>query len=148
WPHTVWRRMTSVMVTPYCAQGRPHRVGWRLQEYGVEAWLSSIGLAERAAALRADRLTPDQLPELTDDDLRELGLPIGERKRFRRAVAALRPTAPEDPPPAALPVLETTRAERRPLTIMFVDMVNSSHLGERLEPEDLLEVIRRYHAVC
>ena len=44
---------------------------------------------------------------------------------------------PENPPPAALPVPESTRAERLPLTIMFVDMVNSSHLGERLEPEAL-----------
>ncbi len=114
----------------------------------MEAWLSSIGLAERLDAFRAQGITADQLSELTDDDLRELGLTIGERMRFRRAAAALRPTVPEDPPPAALPVPESTRAERRPLTIMFVDMVNSSHLGERLEPEDLLEVIRRYREYC
>src|SRR6476646_11089374 len=103
--------MTSVMVTPYCAQGRPHRVGWRLEEYGLEAWLSSIGLAERLDAFRAQRITPDQLPELTDDDLRELGLTIGERRRFRRAAAALRQNAPDAPPPSALTVLETTSAE-------------------------------------
>ena len=114
----------------------------------MEAWLSSIGLAERLDAFLAQGITADQLSELTDDDLRELGLTIGERKRFRRAAAALRPNAPDAPPPSALPVLETTRAERRPLTIMFIDMVNSSHLGERLEPEDLLEVIRRYREYC
>jgi class 3 adenylate cyclase len=114
----------------------------------VEKWLSSIGLTERVAAFRAQGISSDQLDELTDDDLRELGLTIGERKRFRHAVAALRPSAPDDLPPSALPLLETTRAERRPLTIMFVDMVDSSYLGERLEPEDLLEVIRRYREFC
>ena len=103
----------------------------------VEDWLTAIGLAERIGAFHAHRITLDQFGDLTDDDLRELGLTIGERKRFRRAVAAMRPAAPDDPPLAALPVLETTRAERRPLTIMFVDLVNSSSLGERLEPEDL-----------
>ena len=62
----------------------------------MEAWLSSIGLAERLDAFRAQGITADQLAELTDDDLRELGLTIGERKRFRRAAAALRPAAPDD----------------------------------------------------
>jgi class 3 adenylate cyclase/predicted ATPase len=114
----------------------------------VEEWLSSIGLGERAVAFRAHGIGLDQLGELTDDDLRELGLTIGERMRFRRAVAALRKVSADDPPPSALPVLETTRAERRPLTIMFVDLVNSSSLGERLDPEDLLEVIRRYREFC
>ena len=92
----------------------------------MEDWLTAIGLAERIGAFRAHQITPDQLADLTDDDLRELGLTIGERKRFRRAVAATPPAAPDDPSLAALPVLETTRAERRPLTIMFVDLVNSS----------------------
>ncbi len=116
--------------------------------YAVEEWLSSIGLRERGAAFRAQGIGADHLGELTDDDLRELGLTIGERKRFRRAVAALRPASADEPPPSALPMLETTRAERRPLTMMFVDIVNSSSLGERLEPEDLLEVIRRYREFC
>jgi hypothetical protein len=57
----------------------------------VDEWLSSIGLAERVEAFRAHRITADQLSDLTEDDLRELGLTIGERKRFRRAVAELRP---------------------------------------------------------
>src|SRR4029077_16649667 len=103
-----------------------------------------MGLAERIAAFQAQGISFDQLIELTDDDLRELGLTIGERKRFRHAVAALRPGLSDAPPPSALPGLDTPGAERRPLTIMFVDLVNSSSLGERLEPEDLLEVIRRY----
>ena len=101
----------------------------------MEEWLSSIGLKERVSAFRAQGISSDQLGELTDADLRELGLTIGERKRFRRALAARRETVP-------------TRPERRPLTTMFVDIVDSSALGERLEPEDLLEVIQRYREFC
>ncbi len=100
----------------------------------MEEWLRSIGLGERVETFREQRITPDILPDLTDGELAELGLTIGERKRFRRAVGAL----------TAAPVTEAIRAERRPLTIMFIDLVDSSALGERLEAEDLLEVIRRY----
>nr|WP_294524202.1 AAA family ATPase [uncultured Rhodopila sp.] len=108
----------------------------------MEKWLQSIGLGEYHASFCSQSITIDQLGDLTDEDLRELGLTIGDRKRFRQAVA-LR-TSPKVDSLGAAAVLETTRAERRPLTIMFVDLVNSSALGERLEPEDLLEVIRRY----
>ncbi len=124
----------------------------------LEDWLRSIGLGERYGSFRDQGITFDQVADLTEEDLRELGLTIGERKRFVRAVAALRsdasdptpvPARPAPAPPArsvggSAPVLDTTRAERRPMTIMFVDLVNSSALGERLEAEDLLEVIRRY----
>ena len=109
--------------------------------HAVEEWLTSIGLGARIAAFREQGISIDQLDDLTDDDLRELGLTIGERKRFRRALDGRQP---EHQPQ----VLATTRAERRPLTMMFVDLVNSSSLGERLEPEDLLEVIRRYREFC
>ena len=107
----------------------------------MDEWLTSVGLGGRVAAFRDQGITIDQLDDLTDDDLRELGLTIGERKRFRRALQQRQP----DHTPS---VIGTTRAERRPLTMMFVDVVNSSSLGERLEPEDLLEVIRRYREFC
>jgi class 3 adenylate cyclase/predicted ATPase len=108
----------------------------------LEAWLKSIGLEERYPSFRDQDITFDQVADLTDDDLRELGLTIGDRLRFRRAVAALR--AKDGTVGGSAPVLETTLAERRPLTMMFVDLENSSALGERLEPEDLMEVIRHY----
>jgi class 3 adenylate cyclase/predicted ATPase len=108
----------------------------------VEQWLRSIELAHHYTAFCDQGITIDQVGDLTDDDLRELGLSIGDRKRFRRGVAAL-PSSSAAPLGAPL-VIERTRAERRPLTIMFVDLVNSSELGERLEAEDLLETIRRY----
>ncbi len=109
--------------------------------HAMEQWLTSIGLGARVAAFRAHGIAADQLDDLTEEDLREIGLTIGERKRFRRALQQRQP----DQQPR---VLATTRAERRPLTMMFVDVVNSSSLGERLEPEDLLEVIRHYREFC
>jgi len=107
----------------------------------VEDWLRSIGLAHRIAAFHAERIEHAQIGDLTEDDLKELGLTIGERRRFRRAVLEL----PNGAAPLPLP---STLTERRPLTMMFIDMVGSSELGERLEPEDLLEVIRRYREFC
>lgn len=107
----------------------------------MDEWLTSIGLKAHIAAFRSQGITDEQLDDLTEADLRELGLTIGERKRFGNA---LRARQAEHQPQ----VLATTRAERRPLTMMFVDLVSSSALGERLEPEDLLEVIRRYREFC
>jgi class 3 adenylate cyclase len=102
----------------------------------LEEWLRSIDLARRVAAFREHGITPDQLAELTDEDLRELGLTIGERLRFRRALAGQQGIS------AVVP--QATPAERRPLTVMFVDLADSTALGERLDPEDLIEVIRNY----
>ena len=109
---------------------------WRLGSDPLGLAIESLRSASRASS-------SDQLQDLTDDDLRELGLTIGERLRFRRAVALLGPVS--DPSPAKPAV---TIPERRPLTVMFVDLVGSSALSERLEPEDLLDVIRLYREFC
>jgi class 3 adenylate cyclase/predicted ATPase len=105
----------------------------------VEEWLRTVGLGERVAAFQAHGIAADQLHELTDDDLRELGLTIGERKRFRRALHERALAEAE---------AETTQAERRPLTMMFVDMVNSSGLSLLLDAEDMMEVVQRYRVFC
>ena len=116
----------------------------------MEVWLRSIGLGDRVTVFRDQGITLDQVTDLTDQDLRELGLTIGDRIRFRNAVKALAPKPAPNADIAAAsrgdvaPVLEAMQAERRPLTMMFVDLVDSSALGERLEAEDLLEVIRSY----
>lgn len=102
------------------------------------AWLAEAGLAHRAAQFQAHDILPEHLPELTDDDLRELGLTIGERKQLRRH---LRDAAPRPQPPRTL-------AERRPLTVAFVDLADSTALAERLDAEDLIEVIRAYREFC
>src|SRR5215472_12990139 len=104
---------------------------------------------DRAFAFGEHGITFDDVRDLSEEDLRELGLTIGERKRLRRAIADLGERREQSvPPPVAMPVLAKTRAERRPLTVMFVDLVNSSSLAEQLEQEDLLELIRRYREVC
>lgn len=111
----------------------------------MDEWLRSIGLGHCIPAFRANRITADQLPKLTDADLRELGLTIGERLRFRAAVAELAP-GPEQEAAAAQPA--GVNAERRPLTIMFVDLIGSSSIGNQLDPEDLVEVYRAYREFC
>jgi len=109
----------------------------------MEDWLISIGLAERIPAFRDQKITVDQLRELTEGDLRELGLTIGERRRFQREIASFvqSPGQAAQVPPSSTP-------EHRPLTVMFADLVDSTRLGERLLPEDLLDVMRVYREFC
>ena len=129
----------------------------------MEAWLQSLGLGHHVQKFAAQDVGLDQRGDLSDADLRELGLTIGERIRFRRAIAqsgvATSGVATSGGVIAggviagsvtarAGAVLATTRAEHRPLTTMFVDIVNSTGLAERLEPEDLLETIRGYRELC
>ncbi|HYZ61004.1 MAG TPA: AAA family ATPase [Acetobacteraceae bacterium] len=108
----------------------------------MQEWLDSAGLSRLTEALKAHGIEREQLSELTDEDLRELGLTIGERKRFRRALAA------EPPLAAERPAVAVTRAERRPLSIMFIDMIESTRLSDRLDGEDFLEVLRLFRNFC
>ncbi len=105
---------------------------------GMAAWLEAAGLSHIAPALLRETIALAQLPELSDGHLKELGLTIGERLRFRTALPHLRPPAPH---PATPP-------ERRPMTIMFVDVVDSTGLSDRLDVEDLIELIRIYREFC
>lgn len=111
-------------------------------ENRVEEWLASNGFGHLASAFREHGIEFDQLAELTDDELREIGLNVGDRRRFRRAISAMAGQSGGNELAMATPT------ERRPLTVMFVDLVGSAELGETLEPEDLLEVIRRYRELC
>src|SRR5690349_10577975 len=113
----------------------------------VAAWLRGLGLEQHEPAFRENKITPDLLPSLTAEDLRELGVVlVGDRRRLLRAIAELSPApaaraAARDARPAAQP-----EAERRQVTVMFCDLVGSTALSARLDPEDLREVIGRYHA--
>ena len=102
----------------------------------IEAWLRGLGLDRHAELFRANQIGLDVVPDLTDADLAALGVALGDRKRLLRAIAALREPAPE---PAARP-----QAERRQLTVMFVDLVGSTALSARLDPEEMREVIHAY----
>jgi predicted ATPase/class 3 adenylate cyclase len=104
----------------------------------VFAWLDEASLDERVTAFPAQRFAPDQLRGLTDAQLRELGLSIADRMRLRRALVA------HD---SALRQAKAL-AERRPITAVFFDLVDSTPLSVRLDPEDLLETVNRYRDAC
>jgi class 3 adenylate cyclase len=114
--------------------------------HDVVVWLDQIGLAEYAPTFAEHAIDREVLADLNDQDLKELGLPLGHRKRLLKAIAALREPAKEtagqgEADPAGAPPRE---AERRQLTVMFVDLVGSTALSAQLDPEEMREVIRGY----
>ena len=113
----------------------------------VGAWLRGLGLGQYEQAFRDNDIDAGLLPTLTADDLRELGVAsLGHRKRLLAAIAALAPpNEPQPSPPDPSPVSTGRQAERRQLTVMFVDLVGSTALSARLDPEDLRELIGAYH---
>ncbi len=112
----------------------------------VGDWLRSVGLGQYEAMFRASEIDADILPELTDSDLEKLGVPLGHRKRLLKAIAGLGVAAAA--PPTATPRAAAEAAERRQLTVMFVDLVGSTALSAKLDPEDLRSVIGAYHRCC
>ena len=122
-------------------------------------WLRGLRLAEYEPAFRDNDVDAEVLLRLTADDLRELGVTsIGHRRRLLDAIAALTEGAPKpavlpvaplrNPPPRAGEGRVGADAERRQLTVMFCDLVGSTALSARLDPEDLREVIGAYHRCC
>ena len=116
----------------------------------VSACLKRLGFERHAEAFAAQDITIDVLPDLDDADLKELGVAtLGERKRLLKALAGLTAPAPADTgssPSLAAAAAHVHEAERRQLTVMFCDMVGSTQLSGRLDPEDLQNVVRRFHA--
>ena len=117
----------------------------------IAAWLRGLGLEQYVQSFRENDIDAKVLPELTADDLMDLGVTsIGHRRRLLAAIAALWPPEPspsdEMPkPPAVDPRQQPGAAERRQLTVMFSDLVESTMLASRLDPEELGEVIGAYH---
>src|SRR4051794_1101914 len=120
----------------------------------VGEFLRELGLQQYEAAFRDNRIDIRVLPKLTAEDLKELGVAtVGDRRLLLKAIAALREsTAPaetvgsEDSPRHSDQIPLTAEAERRPLSVMFCDLIGSTALSARLDPEDLREVIRTYQA--
>jgi class 3 adenylate cyclase/predicted ATPase len=113
----------------------------------IARWLAEHGLGHHAAAFRENGIAGDVLRDLTEADLKELGLNLGDRKRLLKAVAALdaEPTdAPTEATDASAPP-RASPAERRQLTVMFADLAGSTELSHRLDPEDFRELLRAYH---
>ncbi|MCZ6591777.1 MAG: AAA family ATPase, partial [Alphaproteobacteria bacterium] len=117
----------------------------------IERWLDDLGLGQYGAAFAENAIDDTLLVDLNDADLEKLGIgPMGHRKRLLTAIAKLRNDATEvaqDMMPAA-PAGLGTEAERRQLSVMFCDMVGSTALSTRLDPEDYREVIRAYQDAC
>jgi class 3 adenylate cyclase/tetratricopeptide (TPR) repeat protein len=116
----------------------------------IVQWLEGLGLGQYARAFVEADIEPHQLPELTEADLEKLGVTIGHRKQLARAIAGLAAEA-APPRPATSPVIAArgaAEAERRQLTVMFWDLVGSTALSARLDPEDLRVVIGAYHRCC
>ncbi len=127
-----------------------------MMSHALRNWLEHIGLQQHAETFAANGIDFDVLQDLSDADLRELGLSLGDRRRLLRATATLS----GKPAPAraahtadaatvreggAVERLER-QAERRQVTVMFCDLVGSTALSARLDPEDLGEIIRSYQA--
>src|SRR5208282_4922974 len=111
----------------------------------VGGWLRNLGLGQYEAMFRENEIDVDVLPELTEIDLEKLGVPLGHRKRLLKAIAGL--AAPKKLAPILGPTPvrpDTDAAERRQVTVMFSDLVGSTALSARMDPEDLREVISAY----
>src|SRR5271170_5479789 len=109
--------------------------------------LQSLGLEQYEPAFRTNEIDARVLRSLTAEDLKDLGVTlVGHRRRLLDAIAALRaevPVAAETAAPGDAPV--QADAERRQLTVMFCELVGSTELSTRLDPEDLRDVIAAYH---
>jgi hypothetical protein len=123
----------------------------------VSAWLENLGLGRYSEAFQQNAITWDVLPELKESDLEALGVLLGHRKILLRTIAHILQPA-EGMGPGSLPIAvnpdtqpfppERDQAERRQLTVMFCDLVDSTALSRRLDPEDLQDVIRRFLDAC
>jgi class 3 adenylate cyclase len=116
----------------------------------IGAWLRGLGLGQYEQAFRDNDIDAALLLTLTADDLRELGvISLGHRKRLLAAIAALVPPVGPQPPAASPTATEPPtstgqQAERRQLTVMFVDLVGSTELSRRIDPEEMREILRAY----
>ena len=109
---------------------------------GTAEWLESIGLGEYAQRFADNAIDLSILRDLTDQDLKELGVLLGHRRKMLRAIAELGATTVIAPAaPATEPSRVPDEGERRHLTVMFCDFVGSTALSTRLDPEDMSRVI-------
>jgi class 3 adenylate cyclase len=110
----------------------------------VAAWLQSLGLERHVAVFRDSRIDMDVVRELTESDLEKLGLPLGDRKRILKVIGNL---STLEQASAAVPVAAPRtrdKAERRPVTVMFCDLVGSTSLAATLDAEDWRDLVGAY----
>src|SRR5262245_28480492 len=114
---------------------------------GIAEWLASIGLGEYAQRFADNAIDLSVIRDLTEQDLKDLGVLLGHRRKILRAIAELDGVAPAG---AGMPteLMLRDEAERRHLTVLVCDLVGSTALSSRLDPEDMRTGIDAYHAAC
>src|SRR4051794_18776050 len=113
---------------------------------GIDIWLQNLGLGRYAEMLAGHDIDLTVAPDLTEQDLERLGLSLGHRRKFMAAAAKLREVAAARAAPSAPP--RPAPAERRQVTVVFIDLVGSTALGSELDPEDLIQLLRLYREAC
>src|ERR1051326_1867492 len=118
----------------------------------VAAWLSNLGLAHYKQAFEDNAIDFALLPKLTADDLKDIGITaVGDRRRLLEAMAALQEKSHGPGVKPELVIASASRprdAERRQLTVMFIDLVGSTLLASRLDPEDMRDLLAAYQGCC
>ena len=111
----------------------------------IADWLEKLGLGQYAQTFAENEIDVSVLPHLTDQDLKDMGVPLGPRRKILAAISKNADAAQVRPEPAARAEQKPQdTAERRQVTVMFSDLVGSTALSARMDPEDLREVISAY----
>jgi class 3 adenylate cyclase/predicted ATPase len=110
----------------------------------IADWLKKLGMSEYAERFAENRIDFSVLRDLTDQDLKDLGVVLGDRRKMLRAVAELGGAVSSSPQPAFTEPKSQDSAERRQVTVMFSDLVGSTAMSARMDPEDLREVMTAY----
>jgi hypothetical protein len=113
----------------------------------IADWLDGLGLGQYAETFANNHIDFAVLPDLTEDDLNKLGVSLGHGKKLLRAIEALtelgsgtsKTVSPA--PPEMLSSVRDREAELRQITVMFCDLVGSSELSEKMDPEDVQKLI-------
>jgi class 3 adenylate cyclase len=115
----------------------------------IADWLKQLGMSEYSQSFAENGIDLSVLPDLTDQDLKDIGVLLGHRRKLLRAIDQLK-SGEKDTPKIAAEAAPSTApqphdaAERRQVTVMFSDLVGSTVLAARMDPEDLREVISAY----
>ncbi len=114
----------------------------------LASWLSHHGLEKYIDVFNENDLTLDLLPDLDQNDLRELGLSLGHRKRFFKAIGDSPEGLVDTAPTSDSPPLPEIHSERRLLTLMFCDLVDSTAIGRNIGAENMQDLLRDYQEMC
>jgi class 3 adenylate cyclase/predicted ATPase len=122
----------------------------------IAEWLGRHGLGQYAQTFAENKIEYSVLPDLTEDDLKKIGVPLGHRKKLLRAIEALTAAGPRTGTTTAVSnVTEVTptsgqhrEAELRQITVMFCDLAGSTQLSQKLDPEDLQKLLDAYRSAC